>query len=241
MGGLGLSARVTSERRSQPQEPRAVLAARAAWEEAQCLRGAENGPLAKWTERDQGQGGVWSGGSARHVFQTIPSEGGCGAESVSVTRGSDPTHPAISCGHGHVLCRVPSHPTWTQLLAPIPHCHLRRFLQPSGCVFLLSVLTVSKTSPGQKKGMPVLTCLATRVSEGPIPVPLSTESLHWNWLTCLWLSYYLNPAASSRQPSQIAPRKTGFPLSPETQGSWVWVSRFSPPPEKEIWSEVNQS
>lgn len=47
-------------------------------------------------------------------------------------------------------------------------------------MFLLSVLTVSETSPGWKKGLLVLTCLVARVSVGP--VLYSTESLHW---TCL--------------------------------------------------------
>jgi hypothetical protein len=120
--------------------------------------------------------------SDRHVFHTRPSEGGSGAESVGVTRGSDPTHPAVSGDHGHVLCRMPSQSTWSQFLAPISRCQLRLLLQPSGCMFLLSVLAVSMTSPGLKKGMPVLTCLATRVSGGPIPVLFSTESLYW---TCL--------------------------------------------------------
>lgn len=32
---------------------RAMLAGRAAWEEVQCLRRAENGPAANWTERNQ--------------------------------------------------------------------------------------------------------------------------------------------------------------------------------------------
>lgn len=137
--------------------------------------------MAKWPERDQGQGGVWSWGMTGVSSKEDPVEGGCGAESVGVTRGSDPTHPAVSCDLGHALCGMPSHPTWTQPLAPFPRCQLRLLLQPSGCMFLLSVLTVSKTSPGQK-GVPVQTCLATRVSVGPIPVLFSTESLHW---TCL--------------------------------------------------------
>lgn len=135
--------------------------------------------MAKWPERDQGQGGVWNGGVTGVSSGEDRVEAGCGAESVVVTRGSDPTHPAVSCDLGHTLCGMPSHPTWTQLLAPIPRCQLRLLLQPSGCMFLLSVLTVSKTPSGQKKGVPVQTCLATRVSVGPIPVLFSTESLHW--------------------------------------------------------------
>lgn len=98
-----------------------------------------------------------------------------------MTTGSAPTHPAISCNHGHVLCRMPCHPTWTRLSVPITLCQLR-LLHPSGYMFLPSVLTVSKTSLGWKKGVPVLTCLAIMVSVGPIPVSFSTESLPW---TCL--------------------------------------------------------
>lgn len=150
-------------------------------------------------------------GSDRHVFRTRPSEGECGAESVSVTRGSDPTRPAISCDHGHVPCRMSSHPTWTQLLTPVPRCHLRLLLQPSGCMFLLFVIPVSKTSPDRKKGMPVLTCLSTRVSEGPIRVRFSTEShLHW---TCL-LAYGSHINLTHQLPSgsllRLLPGKLAF-------------------------------
>lgn len=86
-----------------------------------------------------------------------------------MTCGSDLTHPAISYDHGHALCRMPSHPIWTQLLALMSFGQLR-ILHPSGHMYLLSALTVSKTPTDWKKGMPVLTCLAGRVSEGPVPV-----------------------------------------------------------------------
>lgn len=151
--------------------------------------------------------------------------------SVNVTWGSDPTHPAIPCDYGRACCRMPSHPIWTQLLALMPfgqdwHCQLR-ILHPSGHMYLLSAFTVSKTPTDWKKGMPVFTCFAGRVSEGPVPVLFNRESLHWVCqLACV---SHINPTPVEAQQHRpppgsllgLPPGRTGPPLNPEAPGPRV--------------------
>lgn len=143
--------------------------------------------------------------------------GGGGAVSVSVTCGSGLTHPAFP---SHVDPALGSHALWPGLALPAK--------TPAPPRAPVSAITVMKTPSGWKKEgyayalssqgfyrpCPSLSCSAQRAFTGSAYLP-KAQPTPCGGPTIL---------ASSRQPSQIAPGRTGSPHGPEALGSWVLMS-----------------